>query len=93
MLCEPKNPATIKPQAFPNGIAALYDGIKWADSRFVPTKQSAVYAVDQILIDWVVFLEHFLALGFKDLRLNPVFGHLFIDCKTFIQNGLAFMRD
>ena len=42
MLVQFKNPALIKPQAFPDSIATLDSGIEWADAGFVTINKLTV---------------------------------------------------
>src|SRR6266446_5723938 len=61
MLVQFENPALIKPQSFPNGIAALDGGIERADAGFVPTNKLTVDVDDQMAVSFVEFLQHEMA--------------------------------
>jgi hypothetical protein len=74
MLVQSKNPALVKPQSFPNGIAALDRGIERADAGFVPMNKPTVDVDDQIAVSFVEFLQHEMArneLG-KQERRNSI---------------------
>src|SRR5205085_6799659 len=61
MLVQFKNPALIKPQSFPNGIATLDGGIERADARVVAMNKLAIDVDHQIAVSFVEFLQHEMA--------------------------------
>ena len=58
MLLELENPALINSQSFPDGVAALNDGIEWADTSLLAMHQLTVDVYDQIAVSFVEFLQH-----------------------------------
>src|SRR5438093_9551270 len=58
MFVQFENATAVKPQSFPNGVAALHRRIERADPRFVAMKEVTVDVNDQIAVSFVEFLKH-----------------------------------
>ena len=58
MLQELENPAVVKPQSFPDCIAALDSRIERADPGFVAMDQLSVDIDDQVAVFRVKLLQH-----------------------------------
>jgi hypothetical protein len=59
VLMQFENATAVKPQPFPNGVAALHRRIEWADSCSIAMNQLTVDVNDQIAVSFVEFLKHF----------------------------------
>src|ERR1700720_3717104 len=59
MFVQLKDAAVVKPQTFPDGVAALHRRIERTDSRLIAMHEAAVDVYDQITVSLVEFLQHF----------------------------------
>ena len=67
MLVQFENATVVKPQTFPNRVAALDRGIERTDARLVAVDQLTVDVNDQVLVLRIKFLLHRPTADYADL--------------------------
>jgi hypothetical protein len=58
VLLQREDPAVGQPQALPDRVAALHDGIERGHPRLVPVRQAAADVDDQVAVALVELLQH-----------------------------------